>query len=322
MARTCWPERAAEVIGVDANPEAYEHARLPLPPRQPELRRGLVEDFDRAGATPSSSCRRSSTSTSRAAARRGSRGSRRSPTSRPPTASPSRRPARRSPTTPGTCASTTPAEYRELLEPHFAGVEILGLFHARKLRAHELAIRAGWDRVHPATRLTKPFYDRFIPAIAARDFRLRADDLDKALDFVAICHAADRAAGDLAIVLHSPHALRRGLRDLSVRRGVAVRRRGALLPAGAGGRRAADDDRHPGARRPARGRRGGGADARVPAPPPARRGRARRRRGGGGASRRRRRRGRALRARDRAPGGAGRQRAARFQEAQSRAGSR
>ena len=46
------------------------------------------------------------------------------------------------------------------------------------------------------------------------------------------------SAGDLAIVLHSPHALRRGLRDLPVRRGVAVRRGDPLLPAGAGGRRA------------------------------------------------------------------------------------
>ena len=59
----------------------------------------------------------------------------------------------------------TIAEYRELLEPHFSRVEILGLFHARKLRAHELAIRLGWDRVHRALRITKPFYDRFTPAI-------------------------------------------------------------------------------------------------------------------------------------------------------------
>ena len=60
--------------------------------------------------------------------------------------------APRSRTTPGTCASTTSGQYRELLEPHFARVELLGLFHARKLRAHELAIRLGWDRVHPALR--------------------------------------------------------------------------------------------------------------------------------------------------------------------------
>ena len=50
---------------------------------------------------------------------------------------------------------------------------MLGLFHARKLRAHELAIKLGWDRVHKRLGITKPFYDRFTPAIAASDFALR-----------------------------------------------------------------------------------------------------------------------------------------------------
>ena len=43
--------------------------------------------------------------------------------------------------------------------------------------------------MHKSLRLTKPFYDRFVPAIAASDFALRTGDLDKALDFVAVCHA-------------------------------------------------------------------------------------------------------------------------------------
>ena len=68
----------------------------------------------------------------------------------------------------------TPAEYRELVAPAFGSVELLGLFHARKLRAHELALRLGWDRVHAALRMTKPFYSRFVPAISERDFELRA----------------------------------------------------------------------------------------------------------------------------------------------------
>ena len=79
------------------------------------------------------------------------------------------------------------AEYRELLEPHFSHVELLGLFHARRLRAHEIALRLGWDRVHPALRLSRPFYDRFVPAISERDFALREDGLDRALDFLAVC---------------------------------------------------------------------------------------------------------------------------------------
>ena len=77
-------------------------------------------------------------------------------------------------------------EFRALCESVFDHVEVYGLFHARKLRAHELALRAGWDRLHPALKVTKPFYDRFTPAISARDFVLRRDDLDRALDFVAV----------------------------------------------------------------------------------------------------------------------------------------
>jgi SAM-dependent methyltransferase len=81
-------------------------------------------------------------------------------------------------------------EFRELCERHFASVEVLGLFHARKLRVHELAIRhARWDDVHGRLGLTKRFYDWFTPAIGVRDFALRGSDLDKALDFLAICRA-------------------------------------------------------------------------------------------------------------------------------------
>ena len=79
-----------------------------------------------------------------------------------------------------------PHEYRELCERHFARVDLLGLFHARMLRAHELALKAGWDRVHRALRITKPFYDRFTPAISVRDFALRSGELDRALDFLAV----------------------------------------------------------------------------------------------------------------------------------------
>ena len=54
-------------------------------------------------------------------------------------------------------------------------------------RVHEIAIRLGWDRVHKGLRLSKPFYDRFTPAIASSDFALREGDLDRALDFLAVC---------------------------------------------------------------------------------------------------------------------------------------
>jgi SAM-dependent methyltransferase len=79
-----------------------------------------------------------------------------------------------------------PSEYRALCERHFAHVDLLGLFHARRLRAHELALKAGWDRVHSALRVTKPFYDRFTPAISTRDFALRRGGLERALDLLAV----------------------------------------------------------------------------------------------------------------------------------------
>ena len=66
-------------------------------------------------------------------------------------------------------------------------MELRGLFHARKLRVHELAIKAGWDRVHPALGLTRRFYERFVPAIGERDFALRDGPLDRALDLLAVC---------------------------------------------------------------------------------------------------------------------------------------
>ena len=80
-----------------------------------------------------------------------------------------------------------PGEYRELCERHFSQVDLLGLFHARKLRAHQIAIeRLGWNSIHAALRITKPFYDRFTPAISARDFTFRRGDLERSLDLLAV----------------------------------------------------------------------------------------------------------------------------------------
>jgi 2-polyprenyl-3-methyl-5-hydroxy-6-metoxy-1,4-benzoquinol methylase len=78
-------------------------------------------------------------------------------------------------------------EFRALCEAHYDRVEVLGLYHARKLLVHQRAIeRAGWDAVHARLGITKRFYDRFVPAIDVRDFALREAD-DRALDFLAVC---------------------------------------------------------------------------------------------------------------------------------------
>jgi SAM-dependent methyltransferase len=182
---------AAEVVGVDANPEAHEHARLRY--RRPNLRfdRSLVEEY----AEPCDAIVFLQTIEHihepdgllegfAATARVAYVSTPNRLTLAPPGAQKSDNPWH--------LREYTLDEYRELLEPHFSRVEILGVFHARKLRAHEVALRLGWDRVHPVLRLTGPFYDRFVPAISASDFRLSSEterDLNGALDFVAICHA-------------------------------------------------------------------------------------------------------------------------------------
>ena len=80
-----------------------------------------------------------------------------------------------------------PEEFRALCERRFARVDLLGLFHARRLRAHQWAIEhAGWDSIHRALGVTEAFYDRFTPAISVRDFALRRGRLDGALDLLAV----------------------------------------------------------------------------------------------------------------------------------------
>jgi len=182
---------AASVVGVDANPDAHEHARLRYV--RPNLRyeRDLVESFSEAcdavvflqtiehvqdaGAilehfksmlTPGGVLYASTPNLLTLA---------------PPGAEKSDNPWH--------VREYRATEFSALCEAHFERVEMLGLFHARKLRAHEIAIRLGWDSVHEALRLTKPFYDRFTPAISAADFRLGEGNLDRALDFLAVCHA-------------------------------------------------------------------------------------------------------------------------------------
>jgi SAM-dependent methyltransferase len=179
---------AAQVVGVDANPEAYEHARLRY--RRPNLsfERGLVEEFDQPADVV---VFLQTIEHIHEPGRLLDRLARIAPAAYIST------PNRLTLAPAGAEKSDNPwhlreydvGEYRALLEAHFAKVEILGLFHARRLRAHELAIRFGWDSVHRTLHLTAPFYDRFIPSITPRDFRLRSTDLDSALDFVAICNA-------------------------------------------------------------------------------------------------------------------------------------
>jgi SAM-dependent methyltransferase len=177
--------RARRVTGVDANPEAHEHARLKY--EQPGVRfvRDLVERFsercdavvflqtiehvEEPRALLEHLCAMAGVvyvSTPNVL------------TLAPPGAERSDNPWH--------LREYRPEEFRALCEESSERVELLGLFHARKLRLHDLALKLRWDRLHAALGITEAFYDRFTPAISARDFVLRPGDLERALDLVAV----------------------------------------------------------------------------------------------------------------------------------------
>ena len=181
-------KRAARVTGVDANPEAFEHARLKY--SRPGVR--FVRDLVEAYSEPCDAVVFLQTIEHlqdpgavldhfRSILRPGGMAFVSTPnllTLAPDGAEKSDNPWH--------VREYRAEEFRALCERSFDRVELLGLFHARKLRLHELAIARGWDDLHRRLGITKRFYDRFTPAISERDFSLRAGDLDRALDFVAV----------------------------------------------------------------------------------------------------------------------------------------
>ena len=180
--------RAARVTGVDANPEAHEHARLRY--RRPNLRfrRDLVETFSQQcdaivflQTIEHLQDPRAALAHFRSLLRPGGVAY----VSTPNVLTLAPKGAERS-GNPWHIREYRAAEFAELCQSVFSSVELYGLFHARKLRVHELAIGAGWDWMHPRLGLTKRFYDWFTPAISVRDFRLGERKLDKALDFLAV----------------------------------------------------------------------------------------------------------------------------------------
>jgi len=183
---------AASVVGVEANPEAFEHARLRYTASNLRFERALVEEFDEPAdavvflqtiehlADPDATLAHFSSIV-------GADGAVFVSTPNVLTLAP--KGAERS-DNPWHVHEYLPEEFEALCARHFSHVELHGLFHARKLRVHELALRIGWDRAHQALGLTGPFYRWFTPAISARDFALRpgpAARLHGALDLLAVC---------------------------------------------------------------------------------------------------------------------------------------
>jgi SAM-dependent methyltransferase len=182
---------ADRVLGVDANPEAHEHARARYRRQNLEFARGMVENYGEPDAydavvflqtiehveDPAGVLRHFRSLLSPGGVAYVS-------TPNVLTLAP-----------PGEPRSGNPwhireyraEEFEDLCRSVFDEVELLGLFHARKLWAHAVALSLGWDRVHAALGITHAFYDRFTPAINSRDFVLHDGDLDHALDFLAVC---------------------------------------------------------------------------------------------------------------------------------------
>jgi SAM-dependent methyltransferase len=182
---------AASVVGVDANPEAYEHARLKYTTDAVTFDKQLIEEW--AGDVDCVVFLQTiehvlDEDVMMAHVRElvGDSGIAFVSTPNLLTLAP-----------PGADKSENPwhikeyrsDEFKALCERHFDNVDLFGLFHARKLALHALALKLGWDRIHAALRLTGVFYDWFTPAITAGDFQLRHASeakIDRALDFVAV----------------------------------------------------------------------------------------------------------------------------------------
>jgi 2-polyprenyl-3-methyl-5-hydroxy-6-metoxy-1,4-benzoquinol methylase len=183
---------AAAVVGVDANPEAHEHARLRYEARNLRFERTLIESFSEPADAvvflqTIEHLREPQAALSHLRSLVGERGVVFVSTPNVLTLAPQ-----------GAARSHNPwhvheyraEEFGRLCRSCFAGVHMHGVFHARKLRLHEHALALGWDALHARLGLTERFYGRFTPAIAASDFsvrEVRARKLEHALDFLAVC---------------------------------------------------------------------------------------------------------------------------------------
>ncbi|HTW12383.1 MAG TPA: class I SAM-dependent methyltransferase [Solirubrobacteraceae bacterium] len=183
---------ARSVVGVDANPEAFEHARLRYTRAGLSFERGLIETWGEPGAYDAVTFLQTIEHVQDpvAALRHFKRllapgGVAYVSTPNLLTLAP---PGAEKSDNPWHLKEYRAHEFRELCESVFDSVALYGLYHAGKLRTHERALKLGWDRVHRRLGITDAFYDRFTPAISVEDFELSAvRPLSRALDFLAVC---------------------------------------------------------------------------------------------------------------------------------------
>ncbi|HET9094718.1 MAG TPA: class I SAM-dependent methyltransferase [Solirubrobacteraceae bacterium] len=183
---------ADSVTGVDANPEAFEHARLRYVMPGLRFERAMVERYGQPGSCDAVTFLQTIEHVPNPAdTLRHLRGLL-APGGTVYVSTPNRltlapEGAQKS-DNPWHLREYLAHEFRELCESAFESVEILGLQHARRLRVHAVALALGWDHLHRALGITQLFYDRFTPSIRADDFMLSdRRPLYDALDFLAIC---------------------------------------------------------------------------------------------------------------------------------------
>ncbi|MBA2644687.1 MAG: methyltransferase domain-containing protein [Solirubrobacterales bacterium] len=180
---------AASVVGVDANPEAFEHARLRYVTPNLRFERDLVETW--SGEVDCVVFLQTIEHVADPGALLDSIGRLAGPggisyVSTPNVLTLAPAGAERS-DNPWHVHEYRPGEFATLCRRHFGRVELLGIHHARKLRLHQLAVeRLAWDAVHTRLKLTRRFYGAFGPAISARDFAIRGGDLERSLDLLAV----------------------------------------------------------------------------------------------------------------------------------------
>ena len=182
---------AASVVGVDANPEAFEHARLKYSADTVSFDKEVIETW--AGDVDCvvflQTIEHVLDEDVMMAHIRGLIGDNGIAFVSTPNLLTLAGPGKSKSENPWHIKEYTHEEFQALCERHFGNVELFGLFHARKLAWHALALKLGWDRVHAALRITGLFYDWFTPAIKANDFQLKHASearMDRALDFVAV----------------------------------------------------------------------------------------------------------------------------------------
>lgn len=186
---------AASVVGVDANPEAHDHARLRYRRENLRFERDLVERFDEPGDAVTF------LQTIEHVEEPGPLLDHFARLVAPDGEVYVSTPNLLTLAEPGAEKSINPwhvreyraAEFRALCEAHFGRVELHVVNHARGLRAHGWVVRSNWMKVYERRGLAKRFYDWLGPRIAVADFEIvaappgRDHELDRAIDFLAVC---------------------------------------------------------------------------------------------------------------------------------------